>query len=110
MLRWGIMPSTAGEKVQGTVREPRCFEVLGPGVGGEQPKQMGVNTSLWVRQHKRAKEEIREEDSDCWVDEPPPPPHRLLCPPSTVPPDAPHADADDGLGMKQRLALWLHQF
>lgn len=44
------------------------------------------------------------------MDEPPPPPHRLLCPPSTVPPDAPHTDADDGLGMKQRLALWLHQF
>lgn len=75
MLRWGIMPSTAGEKVQGTVREPRCFEVSGPGVGGEQPKQMGINTSLWVRQHKRAKEEIREEDSDCWVDEPLPPSH-----------------------------------
>lgn len=28
--------------------------------------------------------------------------------PSTVPPNAPHTDADDGLGVQQCLALWLH--
>lgn len=30
-------------------------------------------------------------------------------PPSTVPPNAPHTNADDGLDVQQRLALWLHQ-
>lgn len=34
MLRWGIRPRTAGEEGAGhTVREPRCFEASGPGVG-----------------------------------------------------------------------------
>lgn len=35
----------------------------------------------------------------------PPPPR----PPSTVPPNAPHTNADDGLGVQQRLVLWFHQ-
>lgn len=41
MLRWGIMPSTAGGEGQGTVREPRCFEASGPGAGGGTVKADG---------------------------------------------------------------------
>ena len=32
-----------------------------------------------------------------------------MLPPSAVPPDAPHTDADDGLGVQQGLTVWLHQ-
>lgn len=38
MLRRGIMPSTAGEKVQGTVRG---LQASGPGVGGGTAKAEG---------------------------------------------------------------------
>lgn len=41
MLRWGIMSSTAGEKVQGTVRGPRYFKAAGPGMGGGTAKADG---------------------------------------------------------------------
>ena len=45
--------------------------------------------------------------SDCWLS--PHPGAPALLPPSAVPPDAPHADADDGLGVQQGLTVWLHQ-
>lgn len=57
------MPSTAGGKGQGAVGEPGCFPIQSRR-GRVQSIKMHINTFLWVRQHKRAKEQIRK-DSDC---------------------------------------------
>lgn len=60
MLRWGIRPSTAGGEGTGhTVGSLGASKHPVQVLEGAQSKQIAVNTSLWVRQHKRAKEQIR---------------------------------------------------
>lgn len=101
------MGEQSGQEGQGTTGELGGCAASAPGLG-RGTVRMSILPLSGSGSTREAKKRVREEArSDCWLSPAPGP--RAAPPPSAVPPDAPHADADDGLGVQQRLAVRLHQ-